>query len=94
MHSPPLELSRKRVELNVCESFKYFTKELLRKYLEKIFVILKVRFHHVGGLSESRYFELFISARYVAPPHKKSAFTEPPFLLFLTFGKISSNFFF
>ena len=48
-------------ELNVCESFKYFTRELLRKYLEKIFVILKVRFHHDGSLSESRYFELFFS---------------------------------
>ena len=55
MHSPPLELSRKRVELNVCESFKYFSQELLRKYLKKkIFVILNVRFHHEGGLSESR----------------------------------------
>ena len=28
MHRSPLELSRKRVELNVCESFKYFTKDL------------------------------------------------------------------
>ena len=94
MYNSSLELGRKRVELNVCESFKYFTKELLRKYSEKIFVILKVRFHHEGGLSESRYFELFFSTRYEAPPHKKSAFTEPPFLLFLTFGLISSNFVF
>ena len=92
MHSPPLELSRKRVELNVCESFKYFTYELLRKYLKKkIFVILKGRFHHEGVLSESRYFELFFSTRYRAPSDKKSAFTEPPFLLFLMFGLISSN---
>ena len=51
MHSSPLELSRKRVELNVCESFKYFTQELLRKYLKKkIFVLLKVRFHHEGAI--------------------------------------------
>ena len=35
MHSSPLELGRKRVELNVRESFKYFTQELLRKYLKK-----------------------------------------------------------
>ena len=35
MYNSSLELGRKRVELNVCESFKYFTKELLRKYLEK-----------------------------------------------------------
>ena len=58
MHNSPLKLGRKRAELNVCESFKYFTRELLRKYLEKIFVTLKVQFHHEGGLSESRYFEL------------------------------------
>ena len=35
MHCSSLELGRKRVELNVCESFKYFPQELLRKYLEK-----------------------------------------------------------
>ena len=75
MHNSQLELSSKRVELNVCESFKYFTKELLCKYLEKLFDILKVRFHHEGGLSESRYFELFFSTRYEAPPHTKSTFT-------------------
>ena len=92
MHNYSLELSRKRVELNVCESFKYFTKELWRKYLEKIFAILKVRFHHEGGLSQSRYFELFFSTRYEAPPQKKSALTEPPFLLFQTFCIISANF--
>ena len=32
MHNSQLELSSKRVELNVCESFKYLTKELLSKY--------------------------------------------------------------
>ena len=51
MLSFPLELSRKRVELNVCESFKYLTQELLRKYLKKkIFVLLNVRFHHEGAI--------------------------------------------
>ena len=35
MHSSPLELGKKRVELNVCESFKYFTQESLHKYLKK-----------------------------------------------------------
>ena len=35
MHSSALELGRKRVELNVRESFKYFTQELLCKYLKK-----------------------------------------------------------
>ena len=59
---------------------------------KKVFVILKVQFHHEGGLSESRYFELFFSTRYEAPPHKKSAMTEPPFLVFQTFGLISSYF--
>ena len=92
MHSSPLELGRTRIELNVCESFKYFTQELWRKYLEKIFAILKVQFHHEGGLSQSRYFELFFSTRYEAPPQKKSALTEPPFLLFQTFYVISANF--
>ena len=68
---------------------------LQSKYLkQKIFVILKVRFHHEEGLSDSRYFELFFSTSYEAPSHKKSAFTEPPFLLFLMFGLISSNFVF
>ena len=74
------------------EVFKYFTNELLRKYLDKLFVISKVLFHHAGGLSESRYFELFFSTCYEAPPHKKSAMTEPPFLVFQTFGLISSYF--
>ena len=71
MHNYSLELSRKRVELNVCESFKYFTKELLQKYSEKIFVFLKVRFHHEGGLSQNRYFELF-SQLAMKPLHKKN----------------------
>ena len=61
---------------------------------KKIFVFLKVRFHHEGGLSQSRYFELFFSTSYEAPAQKKSALTEPPFLLFLPFGLISSNFVF
>ena len=60
---------------------------------KKIFVISKVRFHHEGGLSQSRYFELFFSTRYEAPPQKKSALTEPPFLLFQMFCIISAIFF-
>ena len=35
MHSSLLELCRKRVELNVSESFKYFSQELLHKYLQR-----------------------------------------------------------
>ena len=78
MHNSQLELSSKRVELNVCESFKYFTKELLCKYLEKLFVILKVKFHHEGGLSQSHFFELFSGLAKKAR-RKKLAFTETPF---------------
>ena len=78
MHNSPLELGRKRAEMYVCESFKYFTKELLRKYLEKIFVILKVQFHHEGGLSQSCYFELFFSTRHEAPPLKNQLWLSPP----------------
>ena len=33
MHCSSLELGSKRVELNVCESFKYFLQDLLDKYL-------------------------------------------------------------
>ena len=71
MHHFPLEFSRKRVKLNICESFKYFTKELLRNYLGKIFVISKVQFHHEGGLSQSRYFEFF-SQLTKKPHHTKN----------------------
>ena len=71
MHSSPLELGKKRVELNVYESFKYFPQELLRKYLRQKIVISKVQFHHEGGLSESRYFELF-SQLAKKPHHTKN----------------------
>ena len=52
-----------------------------------------MRFHHEGGLIESRYFELF-SQLEETPPHTKSALTVAPFLLFKTFGVISANFVF
>ena len=42
MHSSPLELSRKMVELKVCECFKYFTQILLRKYLNKNICSFKI----------------------------------------------------
>ena len=53
-----------------------------------IFFILEVQFHHEGGLSESRYFELFFSAWSIFLSCKKSAFTEPPFKLFWTLALI------
>ena len=83
MHCSSLELGRKRVELNVCESFKYFTQELLRKYLKKkIFVISKVQFHHEGSLSESRYFELFSQLAMKSPHTKNQLSLRPPSCFF------------
>ena len=41
MHCSSLEGGRKRVELNVCESFKYFPQKLLRKYLKKKIVVFQ-----------------------------------------------------
>ena len=41
MHSSPLELGRKRVELNVRESFKYFTLKLMRIYLKKKYLLFQ-----------------------------------------------------
>ena len=47
-----------------------------------IFVFLEVQFHHEGGLSGSRYLELFFSTRPIFSPYQKSASTEAPFNLF------------
>ena len=90
MHNSPLELGRKRFELNVCESFKYFFPGITAQK----FVISKVQFHHEGGLSESRYFELF-SQLAKRPHHTKNQLSlRPPSCFFLTFGVISENFVF
>ena len=78
---------RKGVELNFYEGFEYFTQEIFVQLFAKQIVISPWR-----GLSESRYFELFFSARLETPPQNKSALTEAPFLLFQTFGVISANF--
>ena len=51
MHNSPLELGRKRVELNVCESFKYFPQGLLREYLKKK-KNCYFKFHHEGGFGD------------------------------------------
>ena len=83
MHSCPLELGRKRVELNV----EYFTQELLRKYLKKNICNFKSPISQWRGpQSKSLFWAFFFSVRY-------EAMTEAPFLLFQTFGLISSNFF-
>ena len=95
MHNSPMELGRKRVELNVCESFKYFFQGLLRKYLKKkIFVISKIQFHHEGDLSESRYFELFFFNSLRNPTTQKVSFHWDPFFLLQTICVISANFVF
>ena len=70
MHCSSLELGRKWVELNVCESFKYISQELF----ENNNCFSKVQFHHEGGLSQSRYFELFSQLTIETPPHKKISF--------------------
>ena len=92
MHSSSLELGRKRVKLNVCESFKYFPQKLLRKYLKKKYLFFsKVQFHHEGGLSESRNFEFFFFNSLRNPTTQKSDFTEAPFLLFVDGGERGSD---
>ena len=57
------------------------------------FFILEVQFHHEGGLSKGRSFELFYSAGSLCPPYEISSFTEAPFYLFGTFSEILTNFF-
>ena len=57
-----------------------------------IFVILEVQFHHEGGLSKTRYFELFFSAWSIFSPNKNSALTEAPFNLFWTLTMILAIF--
>ena len=47
---------------------------------KNIFVISNVRFHHEGGLSLSRYFELFFSAGYWNPITQKISFSWGPLL--------------
>ena len=47
-----------------------------------IFVILEVQFHHEGGLSETRNFELFFSTWSILSPYQNSASAEAPFNLF------------
>ena len=56
------------------------------------FFILEVQFHHEGGLSPSRYLEVFFSAWSIFSPYKKSAWTEPPFKLFWTLTIILAKF--
>ena len=58
--------------------FQIFYQGIMAQIFEKIFAILKVWFHHEGGLSQSRYFELFFSTRYEAPPQKNQLWLSPP----------------
>ena len=57
----------------------------IRKNNKKIhFFILEVQYHHEGGLSGSRYFELFFLAWSNFSPCKRLASAEAPFNLFWT----------
>ena len=48
------------------------------------FFVLEVSFHHEGGLSGSRYLELFFSTCSIFSPCQKLASAEAPFNLFWT----------
>ena len=66
-----------------------FEASKLRKgFCKTIFVFLEVQFHHEGGLSESRYFELFSSGRPIFSTCQKSASAEAPFNLLWTLAII------
>ena len=79
MHSSSLELGRKRVELNVCESFKYFTKELLRKYSEKKYLFFQKSDFTMKGASVKVAILSFFSQLAMKPLHKKNQlWLSPP----------------
>ena len=78
MHSSSLELGRKRVKLNVCESFKYFPQKLLRKYLKKkIFVFQKSNFT-MKGASVKVAILSFSSQLAMEPLHTKNQLSLSP----------------
>ena len=59
-----------------------FSRNYCANIWEKIYVISKVQFNHEGGLSESRYFELFFSTCFETQPHKKNSPHWGPLLAF------------
>ena len=78
MHISSLELGRKTVELNVCESFKYFPQKLLRKYLKKqIFVFQKSNFT-MKGASVKVAILSFFSQLAKKPHHTKNQISLRP----------------
>ena len=79
MHSSSLELGRKRVELNVCESFKYFTQELLRKYFKKKYLFFQKSNFTMKGASVKVAILSFFSQLAMKPLHKKNQlWLSPP----------------
>ena len=77
MHSSSLELGRKRVKLNVCESFKYFPQKLLRKYLKKKYLFFQKSNFTMKGASVKVAILSFFSQLAKKPHHtQKSALTE------------------
>ena len=82
MHSSPLELGRKRVELNVRESFKYFTQELLRKYLKKNICNFKSPISPWRGPQWKLLFWAFFLNSLRNPTTQKISFHWAPLLAF------------
>ena len=74
MHSSSLELGRKRVKLNVCESFKYFPQKLLRKYLKKKYLFFQKSNFTMKGASVKVAILSFFSQLAMKPLHKKISF--------------------
>ena len=72
----------------------YLPPEYCTNICHQIFVILEVHFHLEGGLSGSRYFELFYSTWSLFSPCKISTSAEAPFYLFGSFLKLLTNFVF
>ena len=82
MHSSSLKLGRKGVDLNVCESFKYFSEKLLRKYLKKkIFVFQKSNFTMKGASVKVAISSFFLNSLR-NPTTRKISFHWGPHLAF------------
>ena len=82
----------KGTELNFLRVSDIWHRIYFANICKKIFVILEVQFHHEGGLSETRYFELFFLIWSIFLPYQKSASAETPFNVFRTLTMILAIF--
>ena len=82
MHSSSLELGRKRVKLNVCESFKYFPQKLLRKYLKKKYLFFQKSNFTMKGASVKVAILSFFLNSLSNPTTQKISFHCGPLLPF------------